>query len=500
MTVPPPCPRAAARRRWSRAGAAALALAGAACQAAAETPLTPCRIAGVRNSVQCGAVQRALDPARPDGPKIDVHFVVVPAIARRKLPDPVFLLAGGPGQSAIDLASGVMAALNRLANRRDIVFVDQRGTGRSAPLACKAADREPLADAADTPTQIRRMADCRRELQALPYLRAAGDLRFFSTVLAMQDLDAVRQRLGAQHINLLGASYGTRAALEYQRQFPARVRRSVIDGVAPPDMVLPASFAVDGQAAFESLLAACATDPVCAGQHPTLRADWSTLLASLPQPVSLAHPLTGRAEKFVLTVDMLQAAVRGPLYSPALAAGLPAAITEAARGNFAALLGLSASLASRRAAKVALGMHFSVVCAEDVPLLAPAAEPGAGDGFARLYRGVCADWPRAEVPQAFYSVPASASPVLLLSGGLDPATPPRHAERVARALGALATHVVVANAGHGVMGLGCVRDLIYRFVDAADDRDAGAVDASCAAKLPRPPAFQPLVSANQAVR
>ncbi len=503
------------QRRWRASAVVASALWAAALQPAAAAPTTECRVPGLRNGVQCGVVRRALDPARPDGPMIDVHYAVVPAVARRKLPDPIFLLAGGPGQSAIQLAPSVMGLLSRLGNRRDIVFVDQRGTGQSAPLVCEESGREPLADQVDPERQVLRLAQCRAKLQSLPYIKAPADLRFFTTVLAMQDLDAVRQTLGVQRINLVGASYGTRAALEYQRQFPAQVRRSVIDGVAPPDMVLPASSGADGQTALDALLASCPQEPSCAASYPTLQADWVALLQSLPRRVSVPHPLTGQVEDFVLTREMLHAAVRGPLYSPVLAAGLPAAIHAAAQGNVAGLMGMSALLSSRRGGQVAMGMHFSVVCAEDVPLLAPAgaaaeaeakadAIAGAGgsdsaaDTSSRLYRRVCADWPRGEVPAAFYRVPVSASPVLLLSGGLDPATPPRHGARVARALGALAQHVVVPNAGHGVMGLGCMRDVIYRFIDALDDKDAVAVDATCAALIPRPPAFQPVGAAGGA--
>ena len=488
------------QRRWRAFAVVASALWAAALHPAAAAPTTECRVPGLRNSVQCGVVRRALDPARPDGPMIDVHYVVVPAVARRKLPDPIFLLAGGPGQSAIQLAPSVMGLLSRLGNRRDIVFVDQRGTGQSAPLVCEESGREPLADQVDPERQVLRLAQCRAKLQLLPYIQAPADLRFFTTVLAMQDLDAVRRHLGAQRINLVGASYGTRAALEYQRQFPAQVRRSVIDGVAPPDMVLPASSGADGQTALDALLASCPQEPACAARYPTLLADWAALLQSLPRRVSVPHPLTGQVEDFVLTREMLLAAVRGPLYSPALAAGLPAAIHAAAQGNVAGLMGMSALLSSHRGGQVAMGMHFSVVCAEDVPLLAPAgASDAAADASSHLYRRVCADWPRAEVPAAFYSVPVSASPVLLLSGGLDPATPPRHGARVARALGALAQHVVVPNAGHGVMGLGCMRDVIYRFIDAVDDKDAVAVDATCAALIPRPPAFQPVGAAGGAM-
>jgi pimeloyl-ACP methyl ester carboxylesterase len=480
------------RRLGWMAAAAWCALAG---HAAYAQPLKDCRVAGLRNSVQCGVLQRALDPARPDGPKIDIHFVVAPAMARRKLPDPVFLLAGGPGQSAIKVAPGLLALFARINNRRDIVFVDQRGTGKSAPLDCTDPQRETLAEQADPDRPFTRLMECQAALLKLPYIKAASDLGFFTTTLAMQDLDAVRQALGAERINLIGASYGTRAALEYARQFPQALRRSVIDGVAPPDMVLPASFSTDGQAAFDKLLIDCEREPACAHSFPALRADWAALLAGLPRAVSAAHPLTGLPERFTLTREMVLAAVRGPLYAPAFAAALPAAISAAAQGRFEALVGLGSVTAPRKGTQLSVGMHFSVVCAEDLPLLDKASDaPGANFGVdqATLYRRACARWPRGAVPGGFYGVPASATPVLLLSGGLDPATPPRHGERVAMLLGANALHVVVPNAGHGVMQLGCMRDVIYRFVDAPDDQGALGVDAACVKSIPRPPMFVPV--------
>ena len=473
---------------------AALLLAGNGAAARAQA-LSECRVPGLRHSVQCGVLQRALDPARPDGPKIDVHYVVAPAMARRKLPDPVFMLAGGPGQSATALAPNMLALFSRLNNRRDIVFVDQRGTGKTAPLECADPKRETLAEQADPERQLTRLKECQAGLLKLLYIKAASDLGFFTTTLAMQDLDAVRLRLGAERINLVGGSYGTRAALEYARQFPQAVRRSVLDGVAPPDMVLPASFSTDGQAAFDKLLVDCERESACAKAYPTLHADWRALLSSLPRPVSAAHPLTGAPERFTLTREMVLAAVRGPLYAPAFAAALPAAISAAAHGRFEALLGMGSLMSSRKGAQLAIGMHFSVVCAEDLPLLAKAGDPPGADfgaDQATLYKRACADWPRGAVPAAFYGVPTAATPVLLLSGGLDPATPPRHGDDVAKRLGPNALHVVVPNAGHGVMSLGCMRDVIYRFIDAGDDKDALAVDAACVKGIPRPLAFLPI--------
>jgi len=476
-----------------RGVAAGLALAALA--AHGQQDLTECRVPGIRNSVQCGVVQRALDPARPDGPKIAVHYVVVPAMARRKLPDPVFLLAGGPGQSAIDVGPQAFALFSRLNNRRDIVFVDQRGTGQSAPLECKDAKRETLAEQSDPDQQLRQLMDCKAALSKLPYIPTERDLGFFTTTLAMQDLDAVRAQLGAERINLVGISYGTRAALEYLRQFPTHVRRSVLDSVAPPDMVLPASFSTDSQAALDATLRACEHQPACARTYPRLRSDWGTLLASLPKAVTAAHPLTGKTEHFTLTRDMVLGAVRGALYSPATAEALPAAITEAAAGRIAPLVGVGALLSSRKGIQLAMGMHFSVVCAEDAPRLPDATDaPGADfrSDYATLYRRVCAQWPRGAVPAEFYQVSPRSTATLLLSGGADPATPPRHAARMAAALGPAAQLVVVPNAGHGVLGIGCARDLLYRFIDAADDQAAGALDAGCVKAIPRPGVFIPM--------
>jgi pimeloyl-ACP methyl ester carboxylesterase len=488
--------------RGRRLAIAALVAGAGACTGwpalSAGPPLTDCHVAGIANGVLCGSVTRPLDPEHPSpGTTITIKYVVVPAMARRKIADPVFMLAGGPGQSAVAVAAQTMPLFARLNNRRDIVFVDQRGTGGSAPLFCDEGDTQSLADQSEPDRQVRRMMQCKAELLKLPYIKRESDLGFFTTSIAVQDLDAVRRQLGVERLDLVGASYGTRVALEYLRQFPKTVRRVVLDGVAPPDMVLPASFSTDNQAAFDSLVAACAAAPACAKAHPDLRARFMALLHGLPRTVTAIHPFTGRDETFTLTRDMVLGAVRGALYSPALAAALPDAIDAAAHGDLRGLLGLEATLFAKKSTRPATGMHFSVVCAEDAPRLAMATDkPGVdfGTAFGSLYEKVCAAWPRGAVPAAFYSVPASSSPALLLSGGIDPATPPRHAERVARALGPLARQVVVANAGHGVMVVGCMRDVVYRFIDATTDAEAMAVDAGCAARVPRPPAFESIGS------
>ncbi len=487
---------ASARAALLVAAACAAGLsAHAAAPSLADGALSDCYVAGLRNGVRCGSVQRPLDPTDAGRGTIAVHYVVVPAMARRKLADPVFLLAGGPGQSAIAIAGATLPMFARLNNRRDIVFVDQRGTGRSAPLPCPDPAEESLVQQADPDRPAQLAAACKAALLKLPYIRSERDLGLFTTWVAVRDLDAVRRALGAERIDLVGASYGTRVAIEYQRQFPASVRRTVLDGAAPPDMALPASFSTDNQAALDALTSACAAEPACAAAHPDLRGRFRLLLQSMPRKVSAREPLSGRAEEVVLTRDMVLGAVRSALYVPALAAALPVAIDRASAGDTEALIGLAATFSSRPAARLAGGMHLSVICAEDLPRLSASADVAGvdfGEQSARAYASVCAGWPRGAVPDAFYRMVRAATPVLVLSGGIDPATPPRHGERVAKALGASARHVVVANAGHGVLSIGCMRDVVFRFIDAEDAAAALAVDAGCAAGVPRPPAFRPI--------
>ncbi len=479
------------------------ALAASATPAAADGG-TRCWLRGWSQAARCAVLKRPLDPARPGGPQIDLHYAVLPALARHKAEDAVFFFAGGPGQSAIELGGLLAGRFARLNQRRDLVFIDQRGTGRSAPLRCAEdeprAQLRPLAELADETQRLPRLRVCRQALQALPH----GDLRFYTTEIAMTDIDAVRQVLGLRQINAVGASYGTRAVLSYLRQFPASVRRAVLDGVAPPDRRLPDTAAQDNQAALDALLQACADAPACAARHPGLGATLHALLASLPREVVLPHPLGGRPETLMLSRDSVLALLRTPLYSPALAAALPEAIAEASAGRWAPLAALAAALGGGGGG-LATGMHLSVICAEDLGPHAPATDPAElqashapgqifGSSFGDFYRQACADWPRGDVSAAFYTLPRAQTPVWLLSGGVDPVTPPRHGQRVAEALGPLARHSVLPQAGHGLLGQRCVRDAVQRFIQAETDAAALAEPASvqaCANALPRPPAFVP---------
>ncbi len=477
--------------------AAALALAVPAAFAA-DVALAPCRLKGIDRELRCGVVDVPEDPDLPDGRRLAIRFAVVPALAKNKAPDPVFVLAGGPGQAAMRVAGLMQPVMSRLNARRDIVYVDQRGTGESNALACERGRKVlSLSESVDPSRAVAQLDECVRALQG------RADLRQYATWIAMRDLEAVRTALGSARINLWGGSYGTRAALEYVRQFPQRVRSVVLDGVAPATMALPASFAIDSDAALKTLLAACAADTGCRTHYPQLDADLQRLLfiAERGTRVSVTHPLTGEAETLLLDRTVLAGMLRSPLYAPQLAAVLPFALAQAGRGNYDPLFALYSALTGRMSENLAEVMHFAVVCAEDMPRTgadqrAAAAATRFGTSFLDLYERACARIQVREVPAAFYGAPTADVPVLILSGGADPVTPPRHGEWVAKTL-PRALHLVAPHLGHGVTQHGCAPELIGRFVRQADEPARGPFagiedgrDADCLARLPAPLPFR----------
>lgn len=466
---------------------------------ATAAELVPCRLKGIEREVRCGAVDVPEDPDRPNGRRLTIRFAVVPALAKNKTADPVFVLAGGPGQAAMRVAGLMQPVLSRLNARRDIVYVDQRGTGDSNPLACERTRKVvSLSESVDPSRAVAQLGECVQTLQE------RADLRQYATWIATRDLEAVRVALGAARINLWGGSYGTRAALDYLRQYPQQVRSVVLDGVAPATMALPASFAVDSDAALQTLMAACAADTGCRTHYPQLEADLQRLLfvAARGTRVTLTHPLTGESENLLLDRTVLAGMLRSPLYAPQLAAVLPFALAQAGRGNYDPLFALYSALTGRMSDNFAEVMHFAVVCAEDMPRVDAAQRTAAaatrfGTSFLELYERACAHIRVGEVPAAFYAAPSADVPVLIVSGGVDPVTPPRHGDGVAKSL-PRALHLVAPNLGHGVTQHGCAPELIGRFVRQADAPGRGPFagiedgrEADCLARLPAPLPFRP---------
>ncbi len=238
---------------------------------------------GDQVDARCGALTVPEDRADPAGRQIELHVAVIPAIRREPEPDPLFLLAGGPGQSAIETFPAMLNMLYYIHEDRDIVLVDQRGTGKSNPLRCLDPEDETLTDE-----------------QALAILRSCpqhldADVRFYTTEIAMTDLDEVRAALGYETINLYGASYGTRAALTYLRMFPQHLRTVTLDAVVDPGFVMFMDAATDGQAALDVFFARCESDQACKTAFPDLRSEFDGLLSRLeetPAEITMPHPLT----------------------------------------------------------------------------------------------------------------------------------------------------------------------------------------------------------------
>jgi pimeloyl-ACP methyl ester carboxylesterase len=444
--------------------------------------LHSCRVEGFAQQVQCGQLKRPLNSDDPAGKQIDLHFIVLPAQDKNKAPDPIFLLAGGPGQSAISVASWMQALFGKLQRRHDLVFVDQRGTGKSAPLSCP--DSSDLNGIGQPDYEVQEILKCKTQLEKLPH----GDLRWYTTSIAMKDLDAVRAALNYAQLDLIGISYGTRAALEYVRQFPSHVHRTILDGVVQPEAMLADD---DLQKSLNQLFSDCAKDKRCQKAYPTLQQDWKKLLASMPQKTQLTHPRLGTTQSLTITRDDVLSWVTKVIYTPVNSAGLPNAILQANLGNFNPLLALSGAGGLPNPGAISFGMHFSVVCSEEYEgMLKEATPPIASNDFGdlhkQMYLKVCKNWPRSKVPQDFYTTPVSTTPILLLSGGIDPVTPPWHAAQVAKALGAKTRHIVLDNSGHGMLTQTCLSEVATNFINAKTEQEALNVDTSCVKQIPRP--------------
>ena len=462
-----------------------------ACWQSAATPqrrisLSSCRLKGTGLQAQCGKLRVPEDRAHPEKRQIDLRIAVVPALARAPAADALFLLAGGPGQAATEVIGPLLGAFERLHRTRDMVLVDQRGTGSSRPLRCDLnAPGAPLAE--------RLRADALAEEKFRKCLADYdADPRFYTTSIAMQDLDEVRDALGYDQIDLWGGSYGTRAALVYLREHGQHARAAVLDGVAPPSLKLPVTFARDAQRSMDLLFAHCAAEKSCSTAFPNLQARFESLLAGLSKRPARAHvadPLTGVPADVEISRDVFAAGLRGVLYQQDFASLAPLIIDRAARGDFAPFVAATAGLDQGFSRTMSFGMMLSVICSEDLPGTTGQEIDDAAKGtflgprLAREFLKTCAFWPRGRAPPR--EAIKSDKPVLLLSGELDPVTPPRWADE-ARATLPNSAHFVVPGVGHGASAEGCVPQLIERFIT---DGSLQKLDPACLKPLRRPPFF-----------
>jgi pimeloyl-ACP methyl ester carboxylesterase len=445
--------------------------------------LSDCQLAGgVR--AQCGAITVLEEREGPEnGRSLSIHFALLPATNSQPQADPVFLLAGGPGQAAISAYAPVLPALRRINQSRDIVLVDQRGTGRSNPLACPNVTDLPLdSSRADLEAAL---SDCRQTLAA------ANDLTQYHTTIAMRDLDDVRAALGYEQINLIGTSYGSRAALEYMRLFPERVRSAVLNAVVGPELVLQLQAPRDGQRALDLFFARCAADAACQSAFPDLEADFASLLAQAEAGVDVrfAHPLSGEMVEATLNRDEFMQSVFTLLYSAEIVSLLPLLIHQAAEsGDFGPLLAQLLTVSG--GVGLYQGMFYAVACSEDALLidLREAERLQAGSQFGLVatdFVAVCEEWPQANVPPELREPVTAVIPTLLLSGDADPITPPQYAESVAATL-PNSLHLVLPHFGHDVLLAGCMPLVVEAFLRSGT---VDNLDTSCLAEIQAPPFF-----------
>ena len=454
-----------------------------------KVAFTPCSLSSPqrRDSLEamCATYDVPEDRNAPDGRRIALNIAwLQPTRSGERMPDPVFFLAGGPGQSAVESYPGLDPVFREVRKQRDVILVDQRGTGRSNLLSCEM----PEGEAAFDPSPAAMQAQAAACAQALS---KKADLRHYTTTDAVADLDAVRQALGAQQINLVGVSYGTRVAQQYAMRHPGTTRSIVLDSPVPNALGLGNIFARNLDDALALQFALCSKDAACRSKLGDPRAELDILLAKLranPVQVQYRDASTGEMKQGTLRAEAVAGLVRMYAYMPLASGLLPKLIHEANAGRYDGLMALSMMITAEMQDAMAMGMQLSVVCSEDAGSMV-AREEDKGTVLGNLMpdgmAAMCAAWPKGKVPADFNTALSTAVPALVLAGEFDPVTPPRYGTEIVKTLpnGRL---FVLKGVGHGVLGAGCMPKLFTQFIEKAD---AQPLDGKCLDTLAYPVPF-----------
>jgi pimeloyl-ACP methyl ester carboxylesterase len=465
---------------------------------------TPCTLApefgAASIEAQCSTLSVAENPALPQGRKVDLHIAWVPANEEGPTePDPVFMLAGGPGQAATESYPQVAPAFREVLRKRHVILVDQRGTGESNPLMCEEEQGDEAGNkAADVAQELAAASEADKAAKAQQFatrcrdeLSKKADLRFYTTTDAVRDLDAVRQAIGAAKINLVGISYGTRVAQQYAMRHPATTRTIVLDSVAPNTLILGNDFARNLEQALDLQFGQCGKVPACAKALGDPRSRLDALMARLrtdPPLVRYRDAATNQMREDTLLPEHVAGLMRMYAYAPLASSLLPLQLKEASEGRYDGLMAMAKMLDRTLAGQMMFGMQLSVVCSEDAYGLKDNPDDAAtllGNQFADYLGAQCKAWPRGVMPADFHQALHTKVPALLMSGEFDPVTPPRYGEEVARTL-PNARHLIVRGQGHNVIGTGCMPKLFAQFIDTADVR---SLDAKCLRTVPYAPPF-----------
>jgi pimeloyl-ACP methyl ester carboxylesterase len=447
---------------------------------AAALPLRECRLEHPLRlasfAARCGVLRVPEDRSVPGGATIELSVAVVPALNRRAAAAPLFLLAGGPGQGAAAMYTSFAGAFARVNRNHDIVLLDQRGTGKSAPLTCDYPD--------DWQAQADAMPALREATRAC--LRKYGErVRFYTSGAAVADLESVRAALGFPAIDLYGVSYGTRVAQLYMRRYPKAVHAVILDGVTYPEQAIGVDTPADGQRALDLIVRRCLESKECAAAYPQLQQELDGLRQRFgpgKAQITVDDPNSGLPLNIEFNRGMLNASLRFLSYSATQASLLPTLIHRASQGALGNLAAQTIMTARQVGDQLASGMQNSVICSEDQPFFATAGLDRAA--ISRTYQGmdqldaldeICRLWPHAPVDADLHSPLKSDIPTLLLSGEADPVTPPADAERAARGL-AHHRHLILRGEGHGQVATACVPRLMAEFLDTAAPQQ---LDATC---------------------
>ncbi len=455
--------------------------------AKATVELKPCKPEGIEGDAKCGTLEVFENRATKKGRKIKINILVLPASGQQREPDGLFYFAGGPGSGATEDASGIAQILASVRQHRDLVFVDQRGTGQSYPLNCElfnSADPQSYLGSFFPLEDVRK---CREQLEP------KADLTLYTTNIAMDDLDDVRAALGYDQINLYGGSYGTRAALVYLRRHPKHVRTVILHGVAPTNQFMPRNFPQDAERALQGVLSECEADEACHKAFPQVKADAQRVLEQLlqsPAQVEVQFPQAKDRVTVKLNRNLAAEAVRYMMYSPRGASRVPLFLHLAAEGNYVPLTQAALFYRQNLVATGSNGMYLSVTCAEDLPWVkAEEAKQIGANTFLGSYRydqqsTACELWPRAMIDSKYAEPVRSNKPVLIMTGEWDPVTPPSQGEAVARTL-PNSLHIVVNDGAHslgGLQGIECLDRLMTQFVERGTVKD---LDTSCTKNIKR---------------
>ena len=448
--------------------------------------LKPCEIKGVKDA-KCGTFEVFENRATRKGRKIPINILVLPATGEKREPDPLFYFAGGPGSAATEDAPGIAQMMASIRENRDLVFVDQRGTGQSNPLNCDLFDPANPQSFFGSFLPLDAVRKCREQLEQ------KADLTLYTTNIAMDDIDDVRASLGYEQINLFGGSYGTRAALVYMRRHPQHVRAAILHGVAPTNQFMPLNFPQDTERALQGVLSECEADEACHKAFPQVKADAKRVLEQLlqsPAEAEVQIPNTNNRVKLKLNRNLAAEAIRYMLYSPGPASRVPLVLHQAAEGNYGPLASAAFRYRMFLVATGSNGMYLSVTCAEDLPFVkaAEAEKLGAntflGDYRYRDQSAACELWPRGSNDRNYADPVRSDKPVLIVTGEWDPVTPPAHGDAAAKTL-PNSLHIVVPDGAHGLGGLdnlGCLDRIMTQFISTGTVK---ALDTDCVKTIRR---------------